>query len=227
MRELHALGPRGGAGRVVDGRGGVLVGDAEPRLRVGAEEELRITRVAEDHAMLHRDVAQQLVELGIDEQGRGAGVLEDVADLLRVEAEVHRHQDAPERADSEQSEQEARGVGGNDGHALVLADAEIVEGGGETTRHRAELRVGEAAEAAAGRARLVDHGLAAAVDMLGPLEEIAEGEGHDHGLSLLSGFSGCDVRRRPIVPSRRTRAHSSPLPLRRPTMRIGDPALNR
>ena len=83
--------------------------------------------------------AQRLVQLGIDQQHRAAGVLQDVADLFGVEPEVHRHQDASVPADPEEAHQEARGVGGHDRDALVLADAEIVERRGQAAGHLAEL----------------------------------------------------------------------------------------
>ena len=63
-------------------------------------------------------------------------------------------------------------------------DAEVVERGGQAARHRGELRVGEAAEAAAGRVRLVDHRLAVAVDELGALEEVGQRERNDHWPSV-------------------------------------------
>ena len=107
-------------------------------------------------------------------------MLEDVADLLCIEPEVHRDQDAPEGADAEQAEQEARRVGRDDGDALVAGDAEVVEGGAEAARHLAEPGVGEAAEATAGRARLVDHGHPLAVHDLGALEKVPQRKRNDH-----------------------------------------------
>jgi len=47
---------------------------------------------------------------------------------------------------------------GDDGHALVLGDPEPRPGHREASRHVAELRIGDAAEATARRVGLVDHG---------------------------------------------------------------------
>ena len=131
--------------------------------------------------MLHGNRAQRLVELRVDEQHGRAGVLDDVADLLRVQPEVDRHERAPEHADAEQGDEEARGIGRHDGDALVLGRAEIVERRGEAPRHLRELAIGEATEPAARRVRLVDHGLAVTVDELGALEKVTQGERNDHG----------------------------------------------
>ena len=133
MGELHALRAGRRARRVVDRHGGVLVGDLEPRRRPRAKEELRVGAGAQHEPVLHRDVPQGLVELGIDEQHRGAGVLDDVADLLGIQPEVDGHEDAPEHADPEQADQEACRVGGDDGHAIVLGDPELVQGHGEAS----------------------------------------------------------------------------------------------
>ncbi len=180
MSELYALGPCSGARGVVDGHRGVLVGDLQPRRRAGPEEEPLIGGGAEDETVLDRDLAQGLVELGVDEEHGRAGVLDDVADLLGIETEVHGHQDPPEHADPEQADQEAGGVGRDDGDAVVLRDAQVVEGGGQAARPLREGRVREAAEAAAGGARLVDHRLAIAIDELRTLEKITESQRNDH-----------------------------------------------
>ena len=105
-------------------------------------------------------------------------MLDDVADLLGVEAEVDGDEDASEDAHAEEAHQEAPGIGRDDGHALALTDPEIVQGGGEAPRHAGEPPVGDAAEPAPGRIRLVDDGHAVAVDLLGALEEIRQREGN-------------------------------------------------
>ena len=66
-------------------------------------------------------------------------MLDDVADLLGIQPEVDGHEDAAEHADPEQADQEARRVGGDDGHAIVLGDPELVQGHGEAPRHVGEL----------------------------------------------------------------------------------------
>ena len=110
---------------------------------------------------------------------------EDVTDLFGVEPEVYRDEGAPEHADAEQAHEEARRVGRDDGDAVVLRDAKIVEGGAQAPRHLGELGVGEAAETAARRIRLVDHRLAIAVDELGALEKISKSQRNDHGRCFL------------------------------------------
>jgi len=60
--------------------------------------------------MLDRQLLERRVELRIDERDGRAGVLHDVADFVHVQPEVHRHDDAAEDADAEESHQEARGV---------------------------------------------------------------------------------------------------------------------
>ncbi len=74
-------------------------------------------------------------------------------------------------------------------------DAEVVERGGQAARHLGELRVRDAPEPAAGRVGLVHDGLAVAVDELGSLEEITEGEGNDHGTSASSRIGRGPLRR--------------------------------
>src|SRR3546814_2625702 len=58
------------------------------------------------YTTLFRSLLERLVELRIDQRHRGAGMLDDVADLLRVQPEVHRDDDAPEDAHSEERSEE-------------------------------------------------------------------------------------------------------------------------
>ncbi len=196
--ELHALGPGGGAGGVVDGDGRVLVGHPEAGARVAALEQPGVARRAQDDPVLDRDRAQGLLQLGIDEGHGRARMLDDVADLLRVEPEVHRHQDAAEHAHPEEAHQEARRVRRDDRDPLALAHPQLVEGDGQAPAHRGEPSVGDAAEPAAGRIGLVDDGFTLAVDQLGAVEEIGQGQGNDH-VGLLcavreSAETGGDVK---------------------------------
>src|SRR5437763_496826 len=61
---------------------------------------------------------------------------------------------------------EGRGVGGDECPAIVLGDPELVQGHGQAPRHVGELRIGDAAQAAARRVGLVRHGLAVAIHEL-------------------------------------------------------------
>ena len=102
VRHLHALRAGGGAGRVVDRGGGVLV-LLVPRLGLAAlEEDLAVGVGAHHHAVLHRQVGDGLGQLRVDQQHRGAGVLEDVLDLGGREPEVDRHQHPPVAAHPEE-----------------------------------------------------------------------------------------------------------------------------
>ncbi len=88
MGQLHPFGPRGRAARVVDRAGGVLVG--VPRLGHGAVgglgEERGVLDPVEHDALLGGDPAQGGVDLRVDEQDRGAGVLDDVLRSRRCSA---------------------------------------------------------------------------------------------------------------------------------------------
>jgi hypothetical protein len=174
--------------------------DTVPRLRALSPEELGVRGGAEHKAMLDRDVLQRLVELRIHEQHGRPRVLDDVPDLLGIEPEVDGHEDAAEHAHAEKSDEEARGIRGYDGHAVVLADAKVVESGGEAPRHPGELRVRDAAQPAARRVGLVDHGLAVSVHLLRALQEIRQGERDDHRCAPLFrlglGPSGAKTPRR-------------------------------
>jgi len=180
VRELDALGPRRGAGRVVDRHGRVLVGDAALRPRVRPQEEPGVGVPAEHEAVLDAEVPQRGVEVRIHQEHRRARVLHDVADLLGVEPEVDRHQHASPRAHAEEAHQEARRVRRDDPDALALTDAEVVERRRQAAAHGGELPVGHPPEPAARRRRLVHHGLPVAVHELRALHEIEQGERNDH-----------------------------------------------
>ena len=82
MGHLHALGAGGGAAGVVDGRGRFFVGVVPGFGGAGVGGPQQGVRLgAEDVAVLAVDVRQGLVELGIQQQHRRPGVLDDVADL--------------------------------------------------------------------------------------------------------------------------------------------------
>jgi hypothetical protein len=132
---------------------------------------------------------QRLVELGVDQRDGRAGVLDDVAHFLGVEPEVHRDDHASEDTHAEQAHQEAGGVGRDDRDSLVVVHAHVVERGRQAARHRGELSVRDAAQPAARRVGLVDDRLARAVHLLGALQEVSQGEGHDH--------NGCSRPSRP------------------------------
>ena len=55
-------------------------------LRLAALGREQVVVVAEDEAVLRLDVLQRVVELGVDQQHPGAGVLDDVGDLVAAGA---------------------------------------------------------------------------------------------------------------------------------------------
>ena len=101
--ELHPLGARRRPRGVVDRAGGGLVGLPVRRPGAGGcgREQLGVLVAVEHHPHLGRHARQGVVDLGVDEQDRGPRVLDDVADLLGVETEVHGHEHAPEAAHPE------------------------------------------------------------------------------------------------------------------------------
>ena len=96
--------------------------------------------VAEHEAVLRLDVAQRLVELGVDQQHPRAGVLDDVAHLVGPEPEVHRHQHPPVAADPEERRQQPGAVVAHDRDPVADADAELVELRGLAPGERARSR---------------------------------------------------------------------------------------
>src|SRR5205807_10016876 len=90
VRQLHTLGPGGGAARVVDRGGGVLVRGPSGGLELAVWPELGVGLGPDGEAVLGVDAGQVVFELGVHHQHGGAGVADDVADLLLGQAEVDR-----------------------------------------------------------------------------------------------------------------------------------------
>ena len=206
MRHLHALGPRGGARRVVDRRGGVLVVARELR-GAGAVEQLGIRLRAEYITVPDGDVGDELRVLGVDEQHRRAGVLDDVGDLVAVEPEVDRDEDPTERRDAEERDEEPRRVGRQDRNPFTRADPEVVERDREAPRLRRELAVGGPAEAPARGIGFVDDGHPIGEHGLGPFNEVGDRQRHFHGgppiATPAAGPSVTDGRTRTPEPAER------------------------
>ena len=179
VRELHALGPRRRAARVVDRRGGVLVGI--PRLGLDALTEQLPVRVGADHEpVLRADGRQRVVELGVDEQHRGAGVLDDVPDLVGVEPEVDGHEDPARSADPEERHEQSGGIRRDDRDSLADADPEVVQGGGLGARELAHAPVGQLSERRGRLVGLVDDADPVAVHECGALQEVVDRQRHPH-----------------------------------------------
>ena len=136
-------------------------------------------------------VGECLVELGIDEQHGGTGLLDDVADLVGVEAEVDRDDHAPVAGDAEQGDEEAGAVVGDDGDTLAATDAEGVEAGGQRPGVLGDLPPGQLAPAVGGLVGLVDDADAVAVDVLGAIEEVEDVERDLHDRALRRRMAVC------------------------------------
>ena len=182
MCQLHPFGPGGRARGVVDRAGGVLVGRPASRSAVLAYrrvEEPGVIHAVEPDAVGHRDPGHHIVEVGVVEQDRGPGVLDDVGDLLGHQPEVDRHQDPAEAADPVESGQESPRVGTDDGHPLPHPDPEVVKPDGQGPGPVVQFGVGGPAQRT-GAVRLVDHGHPVPVDQGGPLQEVAHGQRYSH-----------------------------------------------
>src|SRR5579872_2689155 len=191
MRQLHTLRARRRAGGVVHRAGGVLV--RLPALRLaslcdGSEELAVRLRAVEHDALARRDARQCLVELGIDEQHLGAGVLDDEGDLARVEPVVDRDESPPRAAHPEEAHEEAGGVRADDAHSTCDRHAEVVESRGHPPCPGGELAVGHGAEARR-HARLVDDCDPLGSHEGGPVEEVGDGERNLHGHSMPQPFT--------------------------------------
>ena len=139
-------------------------------------------------------------------------MLDDVGDLLGVEAEVDGDEDAAVAADAEERDQEAARVRADDGHPLPVADAHGVEGQGHAPGPRVQLGVGDRPERT-GHVGLVHHGHPVPVDQRGPVEEVGHRQRNTHAPPDLVSL--------PVAPGSRTP------PARRTLMGPARPALAR
>ena len=138
-----------------------------------------------DHRPLALDAGERLGELGIDEQEPGAGVLDDVLDLLGDEAEVDRHEDAPGPRHAEQRGEQAGRVVRHHRDPFALGDAERVEAGRERPRPLGHVAVRDRAPRLGGLVGLVDDGRAVGVEQLGPAEEVVDRQRNLHGVNAI------------------------------------------
>ena len=109
VRQLHAFGTRRGARRVVHRAGGILVG--LPRLRCrpsgGRREQRAVVAPVQAEAVADLDGVHLGVEIGIVQEDRRPGVVDDVGDFVRGQPEVDGYQDATEPTDAEERGEEA------------------------------------------------------------------------------------------------------------------------
>ena len=180
--ELHSLRPRGRAARVVDRGGGVLVG-LGPWFGLGVELEQRLVGLGADREPVLRagHVPEVALELGIDEQDRCAGVLDDVLHLVGVEPEVDRHEHPTEARHAVERREQPGGVVADDGDALAVADTEGVETGGLGSGQLADPAPRRLAPRRGRLVGLVDDGHTVAVDGDGAVEEVSDSQRHTHG----------------------------------------------
>ena len=181
--DLDALGACGGAGGVVDRRGGVLL--VLPGLGFLALE-VHVLVVADEELVLALDVLHRLLELGVDVEDAGAGVLDDVLHLVGREPEVDRHQHPSVAGDAEERGVEAGAVVREIGDPLAEPDAELVELRRLGPRELAHPRVGQVAERLRGLVGLVDDADAIGVHGQGAVEKVGGRERHDHGVTPLT-----------------------------------------
>ena len=184
MGDLHALGPGRRAGRVVDAGGGGLVGF--PGLRFGTLGGEQVVVVAEDEPVLGGDLPQRVVELGVDQQDPRTGVLDDVADLVGTQPEVHRHEHPPRAGHPEERGEQPGTVVAHDGDPVPHPDPELVELRGLAAGERADLGVRQLPTPQR-RCRLVgfvDDPGPVAVHLHGPVDEVGNAERNDHRVSL-------------------------------------------
>jgi hypothetical protein len=182
VRLLDALGAGGGAGGVVDRGGRILVG--LPLGRLGARRPDLVVVTAQDEDVLRCGAGLgEVLQFGVQQDDLGAAVTDDVLDLGRCQAEVHRHEDASPVRDAVERGQQAGGVVGNHRHAGALGHSQLVERRRLAARLRVQLGVRDLAPGVRHLVRLVDHGHSAGVDGAGAVEEVAQGQRDDHGAS--------------------------------------------
>ena len=165
VRHLDALGAGSGAARVVDRGGGSFIGG--PGSGLDALHEQAVGLLARDQAPRHLHIAERRLEFRVHEEHVGARVVDDVLDLLCVEAEVDRYADAPEGAGAEQEHEHPGSVVRHDRHPCAEVEAQAVEAGGHGPGQLGHAAVGEVGEGRCHLVGFVDHGNAVAVDEFG------------------------------------------------------------
>ena len=137
--------------------------------------------------MACRHGGEDVVDLGVDQEHRGLGVLHDVLDLVGSQAEVDGDEDPAEAADPEERREQAGGVGRDDGDPLTRADAQPVETGGLEPGTIGELGEGQRRPGLGRLVGLVDEGNLIGVGDLGPIEEVTDIERNEHRFPLRLG----------------------------------------
>ena len=113
-----------------------------------------------------------VLELGVDVEHPGAGVLDDVGHLVGREPEVDRHQDPAVAGDAEERRVEPGTVVRDVGDAVADADAELVELGRLRAGELAHAGIGHVAQGRGGLVGLVDDADAFGVHRQRTVEEV-------------------------------------------------------
>ena len=108
--------------------------------------EVHVLVVADQELVLALDVLQRVLELGVDVEHAGAGVLDDVGHLLGREPEVDRHQHPAVASHPEEGGVEPRAVVRDVGDPFAEPDAELVQLGGLRAGELTHARVGQVTE---------------------------------------------------------------------------------
>ncbi len=154
----HALGPTGGAARVVDRDDLILIFDRPVEVvgRAGRQEclvirtlevESGIDVVHCDDSLQCRQIRQSRFhewrQLAVDDQCFCAGVGEDVGDLVGLEPGVDRDHDPARERYAEMRLEHLRDVWQEDRHPVAPLDAGLAQRRGEPVDPRVQLGIGD------------------------------------------------------------------------------------
>jgi hypothetical protein len=122
-------------------------------------------------------------------------VLDDVGDLVALEAEVDRHHDAARCGRRVEQLEHPRGVETGHGDPLAGRDAHRVEARADRPNPTPELGEGQRAEGSAGLVGLVDDRGAIGIDGCAAGQEVVGSQRYEHGWDSGSKEVGCTERR--------------------------------
>ena len=190
MRDHHALRPRGRAAGVVDRQQVTLLNCRHVRELLARGHRRFIVLPTLPRPLEREEVADlrqvgsdavdslEVVSMGADDGG--TAVVDDVAEVVRLEPVVHRHQHRAEHRDGVKAFEVRVGVGRDVGDAVALPHAGRLELCRPAAAAIEELcvRIPQ---------RSIDERLAVAVETLRPAHELEGGEGDFDGGSVLQG----------------------------------------
>ena len=193
VRQHHALGPRGGAGGVVDRDDVVLVerdglgqlGGPCTNQRIPVDPSRRRIAVAARHdpvphgGQARADPVDHVGVLAVDQHGGDPGVIEDVLVVAGDQPIVQRHENGADETGPVKTLEEEMRVGTENADAVALADAEAAQGVAEPVRARRHLAIGESLAG-------VDHAHLLGVSRRRAAQEIGDEKRHVHWSLLLA-----------------------------------------